>query len=197
MADGAISGRPQVEEAADQEWRGFGASALIAVDVATAVMRRGVPVIVSAEPEDVTLVLALEAASARAAELLSDLCGRRPRLIWSGRRSRLGDRFAADVRDELEVESGLLFPTAGIHLLADEDPGGGSGPLTRSDEAALGLAKLAGLLPAILSAPLPVAVQAAGNVAAWAAQRHLAFAPLLLRTTRMRRQRASARSVRR
>ena len=147
--------------------------ALLAVDVATAVLRRGVPVVVSDGPGDAALVLAIEAAPAGASELMSDLCGSRPRLLWSGARGGLAERMVAkDAGDDLEPMPGMVLPTLRLNLLAGSPPDDDEAPQPGSSEAAVRLAKLAGLLPAVLSVPLPSQVE---DARAWSAERHFPY----------------------
>lgn len=148
------------------------APALIAIDVATAALRRGVPVVVKAGPEDAALVLAIEVAPAHAVAMMDRLCGKAPHIAWSvpgvpGGRPRTVVLEAAAAfgpeqwrqfalpRLEVEEVSGDVFVRR-------------AAPVPASVDAGLRLAKHAGLLPRILIAPLP----GAGAVA-WAAERHL------------------------
>lgn len=154
---------------------GRGISGLIAVEVAIAALRRNVPIAVRGGPDEVDLVLAAEVASADAIELVTELCGATPRLVWGvapgpAKRDAAG-AAALEGGDHVgpDVLRKLLLPRLRHDSMAERLDASGV-PVTASGDAALRLAKLAGLLPAVLAAPLPGVV---GDTLAWAAERHL------------------------
>lgn len=144
------------------------AARLALIDVERAVMelRRGLPVVIEEAPACASLVLAAELADEETLGFLEDLTGVRPHLHLTHRR-------AETLKIRLYTEGGVTLPInpddpqgplAQIAHLSDpardlEFPLQGPfvasrEPLLQSEIASLHLAKLAGLLPATVTAPL-------------------------------------------
>lgn len=143
--------------------------ALIDVERAVMEMRRGLPVIIEDADETPSLVVAAELADAETLEFLETMTGSWPALHLTHRRAetlkiRLYTEGGVTLAIDQEAAPGRPGPLAQIAHLCDpardlafplQGPFLASrAPLLRSQIASLQLAKLAGLLPATLSAPL-------------------------------------------
>lgn len=151
------------------------AVSLLAVDRAVSDLRRGRMVVVSAAGGESALVLAAEGVTPDAMAAMAEAAGTAPRLALTARR--------AAVLGLSEAQSPVVELVAGPDVLAAQriselaDPLTGNAEATRGvtlmeasahgcPAAAVGLAKIARLLPAALVAPLND--PAADDVAAWA-----------------------------
>lgn len=151
---------------------------LIAVDRATAEVRRGGAVVVlPAAGDAAALVLAAEAVTPAALDRLRALAGAEPAVAVTARRARLLDLAAEET--EVTLITGD-HPLTAATLRALAEPGAGvvehgltATPRSRATAAgaAVQLMKIARLLPAAVVAPLPAA--AAADPAAWAAAHDL------------------------
>lgn len=157
---------------------------LIAVDRAVAELRRGGIVVVTASGHVPMLVEAAEALGPQGPSRLIHLSGTTPRLIITGRRARvLGLDVGSALAVALTLPGGLddmavamlADPNAGAAEQADLPPphlpeGATATPVPAGDsaEACVILAKLARLLPAVVTADLTV-----DNCRAWAAERNI------------------------
>jgi GTP cyclohydrolase II len=171
------------------------------LDRATAELRRGAPVLLTG-PAGALLVLAAEEAGEAGGPRLRDLSGRAPALAVTAQRARV---LGLDVPEgaaavELSVRSDSPERTARA-LLALADPTApaarslpqvdGVKPADATSVQALGLAKLARLLPACLVAPLaPADGRAAADAAAFARDHDLVSLPV--ETLAAERARAAA-----
>lgn len=137
--------------------------ALIDVERAVMEMRRGLPVIIEGPSGEAALAAAAELADAETLEFLETVTGSWPVLHLTHQRAETlkirlqteggvtlalnKDEALAQITHLCNPARDLDFPLQGPFLASDE-------PLTLSQVASLQLAKLAGLLPATLSAPV-------------------------------------------
>lgn len=147
--------------------------ALIGVERAVMEMRRGLPVVITDAPGTASLALAAELTDAETLGFLEDLTGVPPHIHLTHRRAEtLKIRLYTDGGVTLPIKQGdPMGPLAQIAHLSDPSrdldfPLQGPfrakrEPLTAPEIASLHLAKLAGLLPATITAPLKLESESA------------------------------------
>ncbi|HIJ61625.1 MAG TPA: GTP cyclohydrolase II [Rhodospirillaceae bacterium] len=134
-------------------------NALVAVDRAIDDLRRGGPVVITAEDGSQALMLAAEAATGDGLSRLAHLAGSPAAVAVSGRRAAVLGIAAGDRRVVL-LSATAPFTADAIMALADPLGAGQATDTQVNDsppawaEAAVALAKLARLLPAAVVAPL-------------------------------------------
>ena len=151
---------------------------MLGTEVAKLALRQGLPVAISAGAGGAALVQAAEAIGPAGLTLLREQSGTEPTLVLSAQRAMaLGYRGKRTGAVVLRPRGG--FDAAALRGLVDplatSDPRRpcsrfAVAPASIHDTAALQLAKLAGLLPAVLTARLDAAPD---DLLAWAAARNL------------------------
>lgn len=141
--------------------------ALIDVERAVMDMRRGIPVVIEDAPGAVrasaVLVVAAELADAQTLDFLENMAGAWPHLHLTHRRAETlkirlytegGVSVAVPREEALTTIAHLCDPARDLEFVLQGPFRANETPLLGSQIASLQLAKLAGLLPATLSAPL-------------------------------------------
>jgi GTP cyclohydrolase II len=144
---------------------------MLAVDVAIAVLRRGLPIVVAGGADDGILGLAAESSTPEAANLLTRLTATSVRAIWAlacDQDRTSATRFQVGCAEVGRDAAGMVaLGPLGLRSSLGSREGSGQADVGQSGEALLQLVKIAGLLPTALVAPISGATT---DTAGWAAR---------------------------
>src|SRR3954452_5500376 len=144
---------------------------MLAVDVAIAVLRRGLPIVVAGGADDGILGLAAESSTPEAGNLLTRLTATSVRAIWAlacDQDRTSATRFQVGCAEVGRDAAGMVaLGPLGLRSTLGSREGAGQADVGQSGEALLQLVKIAGLLPTALVAPISGATT---DTAGWAAR---------------------------